>query len=119
MIRVVLVPAALLVIVAVANAASPADRIPDAQITDGVQRLLRADFRVRDDSIEVTTSNGWVTLQGDVTNVLDRHQAEQLAKKVAGVQGVRNLIQIRSPIRRDDDIAADVRRQLSQHAGLR
>ena len=83
MIRIALVFVALLVVLTVApDAASPADRTTDAQITNRVRSLLRADFRVRDDSIEVTTSNGWVTLKGDVTSALDRHQAEQLAKKV-------------------------------------
>jgi osmotically-inducible protein OsmY len=98
MIRAVLVSLALLIDFTLAfNEALPAGRVTDTQITDNVRRLLHADFRVRDDSIDVTTSNGWVTLKGDVTSVLSRYRVEQLSKKVAGVKGVRNQIQKNDP----------------------
>jgi osmotically-inducible protein OsmY len=60
--------------------------------------------------IAVSVKNGVVTLAGFVKNYADKYEAESAAKRVAGVRGVANDIEVRMPNvdeRPDPEIARD------------
>jgi hypothetical protein len=60
--------------------------------------------------IAITVHNGVVTLAGFVKSYLDKYEAEQAAKRVAGVAALANDLEVRLPNvdpRPDPDIARD------------
>lgn len=70
----------------------------DAAITTAVKARLAADvsldaFR----NIEVDTTDGVVTLSGQVTNEEERKAAEELARDIQGVTKVNNQLQVANP----------------------
>jgi len=75
----------------VSNAASNAGRaVDDASLTARVKSVLLADNQVKGTKINVDTSNGVVTLGGNVESAREKARAEQLAQQVDGVKQVRN-----------------------------
>jgi hyperosmotically inducible periplasmic protein len=91
---------ALAVAVMVAAAAckttsSPGRQIDDASIKTAVKAKLAADVKLSTlTNIEVNSTNGVVTLAGQVRDESDRIQAEQVARSVDGVVRVNNELQI-------------------------
>jgi osmotically-inducible protein OsmY len=55
------------------------------------------------EKIDVTVSNGWVTIRGEVEWQYQRAEAEREARRVKGVKGVSNLITVRPKIRPTPD----------------
>lgn len=83
---------------------------PDSDIKRDVEDELRWDPDVDETDIGVAVKDGIVTLTGFARSFTDRWQAEATAKRVAGVVGVVNDIQIRLPLihrRPDPQIARD------------
>ena len=67
---------------------------PDEWITTKIRiALLTTDGAGRTD-VKVTTEHGKVTLQGKVENQATKSKAEDTARGVDGVTGVRNLVQV-------------------------
>jgi superoxide dismutase, Cu-Zn family len=67
----------------------------DATITAAVKAKLAADVRVTTlGTIDVSTNNGAVSLEGTVENENVKQQAEQAAKGVEGVMRVTNNLQV-------------------------
>jgi osmotically-inducible protein OsmY len=82
----------------------------DSDIKRDVEEELRSDPDIDASDIAVAVNDGVVTLAGFVRSPRQRRKAEQDAKRVAGVLGVANNIQVRLPIihrRPDPDIARD------------
>jgi osmotically-inducible protein OsmY len=82
----------------------------DADIKRDVEMELRWDPDINADDIAVSVKNGVVTLAGFVRSYAQKWQAERDAKRVAGVVGVANDIQVRLPAvdqRPDPEIARD------------
>ena len=71
-------------------------RATDATITGAIKTRLAADSRVRASEINVDTTNGVVTLTGNVDGQEARDAALQLARETAGVSEVRDMISVRS-----------------------
>jgi BON domain-containing protein len=55
---------------------------------------LAAADDLRDSTINVDVENGVVTLNGTVANPAQKAKAETIAKSVAGVKGVKNLLKV-------------------------
>jgi len=73
------------------KAAAGAERVmDDAALTARVKSVLLADAQVKGTKIDVDTTNGVVTLQGNVSSPSEKSRAEQLAQQVDGVKEVRN-----------------------------
>jgi len=68
----------------------------DAGITGLIKTKLAADDRVRASEINVDTTNGVVTLTGNVDSQEARDQAIKLAKETSGVRDVKDMISVRS-----------------------
>ncbi|HYD63698.1 MAG TPA: BON domain-containing protein [Noviherbaspirillum sp.] len=73
---------------------STGQMIDDATITSKVKAALLADPEVAGLKINVDTSNGKVTLKGEVKTMALWRKAESLARGVEGVQAVNNQLVI-------------------------
>ena len=83
---------------------------PDSDIKRDVEDELRWDPDLDATDIAVTVKNGVVTLAGFTRSYSDKLEAESAAKRVAGVLGVANDIEVRLPTldqRPDPEIARD------------
>jgi len=67
----------------------------DADLAAAVVNALKWDAGIPADKIDVTVSQGWVTLKGDVDFYFQKIDAERAARRIAGVKGVTNLITIK------------------------
>jgi osmotically-inducible protein OsmY len=83
----------------------------DFDIRRDVEDELRSDPDIDATDAAVAVKDGVVTLTGFVRSFRQRRKAEEDVKRVAGVVGVANNIEVRLPIihrRPDPDIARDV-----------
>jgi osmotically-inducible protein OsmY len=82
----------------------------DSDIKSDVEDELRWDPDISSDDIAVAVKNGVVTLTGFVRSYGQKLQAEADAKRISGVVGLANDIEVRLPAvdqRPDPDIARD------------
>jgi osmotically-inducible protein OsmY len=87
----------------------------DSDIKRDVEDELRWDPDIDPTDIAVSVNSGVVTLAGFVRSYMQKYQAEQDAKRVAGVIGVVNDIEVRLPgvdERPDPEIARDAITQI-------
>src|SRR5262249_39309569 len=87
----------------------------DSDIRRDVEDELRWDPDIDPTDIAVNVNNGIVTLTGFVRSYMQKYQAETDAKRVAGVIGVVNDIEVRLPgvdERPDPEIARDAIAQI-------
>ena len=83
----------------------------DQQIREEVQQTLDEDPRVSARDIAVAARNGVVTLAGFVRGLGEKSAAEADARRVAGVLGIANDIEVRLPLferKPDPEIALEV-----------
>jgi hyperosmotically inducible protein len=71
------------------------EHIDDTTITSTVKTRLAAEKGTTLTRIQVDTDRGVVQLTGVVENAAERARAEQIARDVKGVKGVRNNLQAR------------------------
>ena len=115
----------LAVVVAVALAAPVVAATPDAWITTKTKLSLLTTEGVSGTAIHVDTILGKVTLHGKVRSAEEKAKAESLAKKIDGVQEVRNLLQVVSPQREkavqlsDDALKQRVEKALQADSSLK
>jgi osmotically-inducible protein OsmY len=82
----------------------------DSDIKRDVEQELRWDPDIDSVDIAAAVKDGVVTLTGFTKSYIEKYEAENAAKRVAGVLGVANDIQVRLPTsseRPDPDIARD------------
>lgn len=82
----------------------------DSEIKHDVELELKLDHDINSTDIAVAVTDGIVTLTGFVKSYFDKPLAEIDAKRVAGVRGVANDIEVRLPTsskRPDPEIARD------------
>jgi len=106
--------------------AAPAFAAPfDAWITTKIKLALLTTEGVSATGVSVDTIAGQVTLHGKVGSGEEKEKAESVAKKIDGVQGVRNLLQVVTPRhekavqRSDDDIKKQVDKALRANTSLK
>ena len=83
----------------------------DSQLQQDVLAELKWEPSVTSAHIGVTAKNGVVTLSGHVENYMSKYAAERAARRVQGVNGVAEEIEVRLPSdnrKTDDQIAAAV-----------
>jgi len=76
----------------------------DERISDDVRKELREDGSTTDLRIAVATRNRVVILRGEVASLEDSDNAEAVAGRVAGVEDVRNDIDVVGPIGERHDL---------------
>ena len=86
----------LLVLAAIVSLVIACSRTTDAGITGLVKTKLAADTKVSAFEINVDTSNGVVTLTGNVDSQEAKDEALKLAKETSGVHDVVDMIAVRT-----------------------
>lgn len=89
------------------NSLSEGDSQSDTAITAKIKSELSNDNDFRSSNIDVSTSNGVVTLEGDVADSDAKSAAEQVASNVSGVNRVNNRLSTSSDSKSPDTMASD------------
>jgi osmotically-inducible protein OsmY len=66
----------------------------DSEIARDVIHAMKADFEVPDDRIRVRVRDRAVTIEGTVARDSQKDAAENCAKRVKGVRGITNKIEV-------------------------
>ena len=72
----------------------PRDRWMDDEIRGAALQSLMSNPSVQADRIEVTISDGWLTLKGEVKHQAESNAAFETVRRVAGVGGITNEIKV-------------------------
>jgi hypothetical protein len=86
----------LFVLVLAACAKGPGTETTDASIGDSLKAAFYSDPELKNDRIDVSVSNGEVTLSGEVSTDAGRLQAYKLANETPGVKKVVDMLQVKS-----------------------
>ncbi|MFC4021655.1 BON domain-containing protein [Micromonospora sp. GCM10011542] len=90
----------------------------DEELAVAAARALEWDSFVPADRLDVTVANGWLMLRGEVEFGFQRRTAERELRRLRGVRGITNLIEVRPPVRPPDGrIRRDVQRALLRALG--
>jgi osmotically-inducible protein OsmY len=89
----------------------------DADIAAAAARALEWDAFVPVDKLDVTVSKGWVTLRGEVEWQYQKEDAERVVRRLSGVRGVTNLIQVK-PRLRPSELKQKIEKALVRSAEL-
>lgn len=68
----------------------------DDQIAAAAATALEADALLGPRHLQLTVSDGWITVKGEVEWCFERDDAERLLRRLWGVKGVTNLITVRA-----------------------
>jgi osmotically-inducible protein OsmY len=71
------------------------DERPDPEIARDAVSAIKAQLPISSQHIKVVVKNGWVTLEGQVEWQYQRSTAESAVRRLKGVKGVSNLIQLK------------------------
>lgn len=104
---------------AAAGPAAGLEDITDVRINRAVENQLLLDDAVPAHLIDVTTSDGIVTLSGSVDHLLARRRAGKIAAAIRGVRSVVNQVTIVPVIRTDEQIEEDVETALLEDPATR
>jgi osmotically-inducible protein OsmY len=86
------------------------------RLTDTITQHFAFDPAVDDRNVTVTVADGLVTLAGFVQDYPAKLAAEKAARRVHGVRGVTNRIEVRLAVERtDEDVADDAAQALRLH----
>ena len=96
------------------HAATPKMEITDSGITGAVEDGLARAKGLLPNDVDVSTSQGIVTLSGSVENLPAKERAIMTAKSVRGVNEVIDQLTVYALARPDDDILADIQSALKQ-----
>jgi hyperosmotically inducible protein len=97
----------------------------DSWITAKTKIALFADSRAPGSSVNVETSKGMVSLRGKVATEAEKKAAEEIARGIEGVQGVRNELQVvpgsakKVVEAKDDDITKHVKDRFKADPNLK
>lgn len=99
--------------------------VSDSWITSKTKIALFADSRAPGSAVSVETKNGMVSLRGKVENAAEKQAAEEIARGIEGVQGVRNELQVVPGTAKklvdvkDDEITTQVKNRLEKDPKLK
>lgn len=94
------------------------EQYTDGEIAIAVSRALEWDSFVPAERLDVTVANGWVMLRGEVEFGWQRRTAEAEVRRLRGVRGVTNLVQVQpAPWPDGERIRRDVQRALLRGIG--
>ena len=71
------------------------DERPDPEIARDAVAAIKRQLPISSEHIKVVVKNGWVTLEGQVEWQYQRSTAETAVRRIKGVKGVSNLIQLK------------------------
>ena len=71
------------------------DERPDPEIARDAVAAIKSQLPISSEKIKVVVKNGWITLEGEVEWQYQRTTAENAVRRIKGVKGVSNVIQIK------------------------
>ena len=71
------------------------DERPDPDIARDAVASIKSQLPISSEHIKVVVKNGWVTLEGRVEWQYQRSTAENAVRRIKGVKGVSNMIQLK------------------------
>jgi osmotically-inducible protein OsmY len=71
------------------------DERPDPDIARDAVAAIKSQLPISSQNIKVVVKNGWVTLEGQVEWQYQRNTAENAVRRIRGVKGVSNLINLK------------------------
>jgi osmotically-inducible protein OsmY len=71
------------------------DERPDPDIARDAVAAIKSQLPISWENIKIIVKNGWVTLEGEVEWQYQRQTAENAVRRLKGVKGVSNLIQLK------------------------
>jgi osmotically-inducible protein OsmY len=88
----------------------------DAEIAQAVRNALEWDVWINEERIKSTVSNGFVTLEGVVEVLREREDVERVIRRLSGVRGVTNRIEVK-PVRiKAEDVQEAIEQALERRA---
>jgi osmotically-inducible protein OsmY len=78
------------------------DQRPDPDIARDAVAAVKARLPISWENIKVVVQNGWVTLEGRVEWQYQRQTAENAVRRIKGVRGVTNLIQLKPRVQPEE-----------------
>jgi osmotically-inducible protein OsmY len=71
------------------------DERPDPEIARDAAAAIKSQLPISSERIKIVVKNGWVTLEGQAEWQYQRQTAENAVRRIKGVKGVSNLIQLK------------------------
>jgi osmotically-inducible protein OsmY len=94
----------------------------DPEIARDAVEAMRLDMRVPDDCIKAGIREGWVTLEGTVEWNYQREAADSCVRKLYGVRGVTNKIEVKPKVSANkvstNEVRAKIEEALRRSAGV-
>jgi osmotically-inducible protein OsmY len=87
----------------------------DADLAAAVLNALTGDAAIPTGKLDVTVSDGWVTLQGEVEYGFQKQDAERVIHRLSGIRGVSNQVLVK-PLLWPTDLKQDIERALVRNA---
>jgi osmotically-inducible protein OsmY len=87
----------------------------DADLAAAVLNALRWDAGIPAGKLDVTVSNGWVTLKGEVEYGFQKRDAEHAIQHISGIRGITNLITVKPRVL-PSDLKQQIERELVRNA---
>ncbi len=78
------------------------DQRPDPDIARDAVAALKSQLPLSHDKIKVIVKDGWITLEGSVEWQYQKTTAESAVRKIKGVKGVTNVIQVKPAVEPTD-----------------
>jgi osmotically-inducible protein OsmY len=87
----------------------------DADLAEAVINALRWDAAIPAGTLDVTVSQGLVTLKGEVDHYFQKRDAERAVQRLSGVKGVINLLTVK-PQPAPQDLKSQIQKALVRNA---
>ena len=91
------------------------DERPDPEIARDAVAAIKSQLPVSSEHIKIVVKNGWVTLEGQVEWQYQRQTAENAVRRIKGVKGVSNVIQLK-PRAQPDEIKRKIQEAFKRSA---
>jgi osmotically-inducible protein OsmY len=85
------------------------DQRPDPEIAREAADAIRSQLPISSEHIKVIVKSGWVTLEGTVEWQYQRQTAETAVRRIRGVKGITNSIQVKPHIE-----ASEIKREIQE-----
>jgi osmotically-inducible protein OsmY len=82
---------------------------PDPELAREIVQELQYELPYSHNLVKVIVSNGWVTLEGDMEWHYQKERAEAAARRVKGVKGISNFMQVKPKVE-----PSDVKRKIEE-----
>jgi osmotically-inducible protein OsmY len=71
------------------------DERPDPEIARDAAAAIKSQLPISSEKIKIVVKDGWITLEGEVEWQYQRTTAENAVRRIRGVKGVSNMIQLK------------------------